>query len=76
MPATAAVDDSTITAEGYELLLSELDTLRTAGRREMSERLPVFGDEVRKSERSRCGRLVVESALLVAVQRERRFTAF
>lgn len=39
MPATAAVDDSTITAEGYELLLSELDTLRTAGRREMSERL-------------------------------------
>jgi transcription elongation factor GreA len=29
----------TITAEGYELLHSELDTLRTDGRREMSERL-------------------------------------
>ena len=39
MPATSAVDDSTITAEGYELLHSELETLRTDGRREMSERL-------------------------------------
>jgi transcription elongation factor GreA len=39
MPATAAIDDLTITAEGYELLRSELDTLRTDGRREMSERL-------------------------------------
>jgi transcription elongation factor GreA len=39
MPATAAVDDLTITAEGYELLHSELDTLRTAGRREMREQL-------------------------------------
>ena len=35
MPATAAVHDSTITAEGYELLHSELDALRTDGRREM-----------------------------------------
>ena len=39
MHATSAVDDSTITAEGYELLHSELDTLRTDGRRDMSERL-------------------------------------
>lgn len=39
MGATAAVDDLTITAEGHELLRSELDTLRTEGRREMSERL-------------------------------------
>jgi transcription elongation factor GreA len=39
MRATSAVDDVTITAEGYELLRSELETLRTDGRREMSERL-------------------------------------
>ena len=39
MRATSAVDDLTITAEGYELLRSELETLRTDGRREMSERL-------------------------------------
>jgi len=39
MSATSAVDDLTITAEGYELLRSELETLRTDGRREMSERL-------------------------------------
>jgi transcription elongation factor GreA len=39
MRATSAVDDVTITAEGYELLHSELETLRTDGRREMSERL-------------------------------------
>lgn len=39
MRATSAVDDLTITAEGYELLHSELETLRTDGRREMSERL-------------------------------------
>ena len=39
MRATSVVDDLTITAEGYELLRSELETLRTDGRREMSERL-------------------------------------
>jgi transcription elongation factor GreA len=39
MHAASAVDDLTITAEGYELLQSELDTLRTDGRHEMSERL-------------------------------------
>jgi transcription elongation factor GreA len=39
MRAASAVDDSTITAEGYELLQSELNTLRTDGRHEMSERL-------------------------------------
>lgn len=39
MRATSAADDLTITAEGYELLHSELETLRTDGRREMSERL-------------------------------------
>jgi transcription elongation factor GreA len=39
MHATSAVDDLTITADGYELLRSELDTLHTEGRREMSERL-------------------------------------
>lgn len=39
MRATSAVDDLTITAEGYELLHYELETLRTNGRREMSERL-------------------------------------
>ena len=39
MRTTSAVDDLTITAEGYELLHSELNTLRAEGRREMSERL-------------------------------------
>ena len=39
MHAASAVDESTITAEGYELLRSELDQLRAEGRREMSERL-------------------------------------
>ena len=39
MRATSAADDLTVTAEGYELLHSELETLRTDGRREMSERL-------------------------------------
>ena len=39
MHAASAVDASTITAEGYALLRSELDMLRTEGRREMSERL-------------------------------------
>lgn len=39
MRATSAVDDLTLTAQGYELLHCELDTLRTDGRREMSERL-------------------------------------
>jgi len=39
MRVTAAVDDLTITAEGYELLRCELDTLRTEGRREISERI-------------------------------------
>lgn len=39
MRARSAVDDLTMTADGYELLRSELDTLRTDGRREMSERL-------------------------------------
>lgn len=39
MRATSAVDDVTITAEGYELLRSELDALRTAGRRELTERI-------------------------------------
>ncbi len=39
MHATSAVDDLTMTADGYELLRSELDMLRTDGRREMSERL-------------------------------------
>lgn len=38
MAATSAVD-LTITAEGYELLRSELDTLLTDGRSDMSERL-------------------------------------
>ena len=39
MRATSAVDDVTITAEGYELLRAELDALRTDGRREMTERV-------------------------------------
>jgi transcription elongation factor GreA len=37
--ATPAPDHMLITAEGYEQLRSELETLRTAGRREMTERL-------------------------------------
>jgi transcription elongation factor GreA len=39
MSAAPVVDDLLITAEGYELLCSELETLRTDGRRNMSERL-------------------------------------
>lgn len=39
MRAATVVHDLTITAEGYELLWSELEALRTDGRREMSERL-------------------------------------
>ena len=39
MSAAPAVDDLLITAEGYELLRSELATLRTDGRRDMGERL-------------------------------------
>jgi transcription elongation factor GreA len=39
MTVASAVDDLMITAEGYELLCAELDTLRTDGRRDMSERL-------------------------------------
>lgn len=39
MTVAPAVDDLPITAEGYELLCARLDTLRTVGRREMSERL-------------------------------------
>lgn len=39
MSASPAIDHLLITAEGYEQLRSELETLRTAGRREMTERL-------------------------------------
>jgi len=35
----SSVDELLITAEGYGLLCAELETLRTVGRREMSERL-------------------------------------
>jgi transcription elongation factor GreA len=37
--AAAAVDDLLVTAEGYDRLCSELETLRTEGRQAMSERL-------------------------------------
>jgi transcription elongation factor GreA len=37
--AASALDDLLVTAEGYELLCSELETLRSEGRRAMSERL-------------------------------------
>jgi transcription elongation factor GreA len=37
--AASAVDDLLVTAEGYERLRRELDTLRGEGRRAMSERL-------------------------------------
>jgi transcription elongation factor GreA len=37
--ATAAADDLLVTAEGYERLYSELESLRSDGRRAMSERL-------------------------------------
>ncbi len=39
MSATSAVDDLLVTAEGYERLRRELETLRGDGRRAMSERL-------------------------------------
>jgi transcription elongation factor GreA len=37
--ATPAADDLLVTAAGYERLSSELESLRTEGRRAMSERL-------------------------------------
>jgi transcription elongation factor GreA len=37
--ATPAVDDLLVTAEGYERLCAELESIRTEGRRAMSERL-------------------------------------
>jgi transcription elongation factor GreA len=37
--ATPAVDDLLVTAEGYERLCMELESIRTEGRRAMSERL-------------------------------------
>jgi len=40
-----AVDDVTITAEGFEQLCAELETLRTDGRREMTERLREARDD-------------------------------
>lgn len=39
MIAAPAVDDLRVTAEGYERLCRELETLRSEGRRAMSERL-------------------------------------
>ena len=39
MRAVPAADDLLITAEGYERLCSELESLRSEGRRVMSERL-------------------------------------
>ena len=39
MIAASAVDDLLVTAEGYERLRRELETLRSDGRRTMSERL-------------------------------------
>lgn len=39
MSAATAADDLPVTAEGYERLCSELDSLRTEGRRAVSERL-------------------------------------
>ena len=39
MTAAPAVDDLLITAQGYEQLRSELETLRTDGRLDMSDRL-------------------------------------
>jgi transcription elongation factor GreA len=39
MSAAPAVDDLLVTAEGYDRLCSELETLRTEGRGAMSERL-------------------------------------
>jgi transcription elongation factor GreA len=39
MTTAPAVDELLITAEGYERLCSELETLRTAGRQAMSQRL-------------------------------------
>ena len=38
MSAARAVDDLLVTAEGYDRLCSALETLRTEGRRAMSER--------------------------------------
>ncbi len=39
MSARPAVDDLLVTAEGYERLCADLDSIRTEGRRAMSERL-------------------------------------